>query len=73
MQDKGNLIITRTKPACSLIFLNDQFEEVGRFDWEKGELQFTGKVDESAKVLFDFLKLYIDDYIEWKTKNKSMI
>ena len=40
-----------------------QNEEVGRLSWSSGELQFSGKLHESAKVLFELLKNQVDNYI----------
>jgi len=48
----------------NVTFWKDDNIEVGRISWENGELEFKGEIAESAKVFFDFLKPYIDQYIE---------
>ena len=60
--DKGNLSIANLQPSYTMTFHDDK-GEIGGFDWGDGELKFTGKAEESAKVFFDFLKPYVDIYI----------
>lgn len=38
-------------------------EELGYLSWESGQLSFDGNFEESARILFQFLKPYIDEYI----------
>ena len=51
------------KPTYDII-MHDANGEVGRLTWGEGELKFTGEADESAMIFFEFLKPYIDEYIE---------
>jgi hypothetical protein len=47
------------------ITFNAEGGEVGRLEWTKEGITFTGKADESAKIFFnDFLKMYFDNYIK---------
>ena len=54
--------IFQIEPSCSLTF-RDTEKEIGRLDWGDGELKFKGTVEKSANVFLDFLKPYIDAYI----------
>ena len=54
--------------AYNLTFHHEN-EKIGELEWNDGVLNFTGKANESAKILFDFLKPLIDDYIKGKINN----
>ena len=62
--------ISEIEPDYTLRMSNRE-GEIGKLDWSSGTLKFTGKADESAKVFFDFLKEYVDKYIEAKLKKKE--
>ena len=46
----------------SMIFGNG----VGKLSWGSGTMKFEGDVDESAKIFFEYLKSYVDEYINNK-------
>jgi len=52
-----------------VVFCSDDGEEVGKLNWSTGELKFSGNADESAKLFFNFLKNYINEYIRLKYNN----
>ena len=54
-------------PSYNLSF-HKETEMIGKLDWSSGKLVFEGNVDESAKLFFDWLKQYIDLYIEHEIK-----
>ncbi len=60
-------IIKEIKPTYNLVLCNQQ-GEVGRLDWGDGTLRFVGTADEAARTLFDFLKPFIDEYIQLRIK-----
>ena len=39
-------------------------DEVGRLSWNKGKFEFEGDMDESARIFFDYLKGYVDSYLQ---------
>jgi hypothetical protein len=43
-------------------------DNVGKFSWGNGVLEFEGNLTESAEVFFDYLKPMIDSYIEDEKK-----
>jgi len=43
-------------------------DNVGKFSWENGVLDFEGNLTDSAEIFFDYLKPMIDEYIESKLK-----
>lgn len=51
----------------SISFENEN-ETVGELTWDTGVMIFTGDADESAKVFFDYIKIYIDGCIEYKNE-----
>jgi hypothetical protein len=54
-------------PFCEFSFCN-----IGKLSWNNGYMEFEGEAAESAKVFFDFLKPYIDNYINDELdKNKE--
>lgn len=55
--------LLRITPSYSLIFMSDAPEEIGRLGWEDGQLSFSGNIEESAEMFFQFLKPYVDEYI----------
>ena len=50
------------KPSYNMSFHNEK--EVGTLSWDDGVLKFEGNMDESAKLFFEYLKPYVDDYIK---------
>lgn len=51
------------KPPTRLVFGNPP----ASLSWETGELVFDGEnIHESAKVFFEFLKPYVDEYIAYE-------
>lgn len=49
-------------------------DNVGRIFWDKGIMVFEGNAEESAKIFFEeFLKPYIDNYIESEMKKEELI
>lgn len=60
----NNLSFETFTPPNSITFHNGG-SEVGRLEFTKEGMKFTGKADESAKVFFDnYLKGLVDDYIK---------
>ena len=55
-------------PACNMTFNNGK--EVGQLYWTDGELKFEGNMDESAKLFFEFLKPYVDEYIKANRRDR---
>jgi len=51
------------KPAYNMSFHNEE-KIVGKLDWSDGVLKFTGDAEESAKLLFSFLKPMMDQYLK---------
>ena len=51
------------KPAYNMTFHNVE-KTVGTLDWSDGVLKFTGDAEESAKLLFSFLKPMMDQYLK---------
>ena len=48
-------------------------KEIGRMDFSSGKMEFSGDMEESAKVFFDYLKeTIIDPYLERKEKEKGV-
>jgi len=47
------------QPPSSLVFGNGS-----SISWEKGKLEFKGEMEESAKAFFEFLKPYLDSYLQ---------
>uniref|UniRef100_A0A6M3KAA0 Uncharacterized protein n=1 Tax=viral metagenome TaxID=1070528 RepID=A0A6M3KAA0_9ZZZZ len=64
------LHITNITPSYSMTFSKDG-KEAGKLEWDEGVFKFTGEVQESAKVFFDFLKPLVDDYIRSKIGGNS--
>lgn len=67
--DEGLLLPREYKTPVVMSFYSED-KEVGKLTWENGKIEFIGECDKSAKALFDFLRIYIDDYIEDKIKVK---
>ena len=67
----NELNIANVKPNCTMSFHNDAKGEVGVLDWNDGVLKFSGETDEGAKVLFEYLKPYMDEYIKFKLEAKE--
>jgi hypothetical protein len=36
---------------------------IGKLDWSSGKFIFTGEAEESAKIFFNFIKIYSNDHI----------
>ncbi len=56
----GSVMVIQQAPATALVI----GDNIGRMSWMTGELVFEGKADESAKIFFEFLKPYVDSYIQ---------
>ena len=61
----------RTEDECKLVSVDianymsfGTQEEVGQLSWTDGELKFEGNIHESAKIFFEYLKPYVDEYIK---------
>jgi hypothetical protein len=52
------------KPAHAFTLYDGNGNEVGELSWDSGTLEFEGSAEESAKIFFDWLKHYVDMYIE---------
>ena len=50
-------------PAYNMTFYNEE-KMIGKLDWSDGVLKFTGDAEESAKLLFEFLKPAMDQYMK---------
>ena len=67
----ANITIETYLPPNNMTFHNNN-GEVGRLEWDKEGMTFTGKADESAKIFFnDFLKGYVDNYIKELLKGEG--
>ena len=53
---------------CNIAFHNTD-GEIGKLSWGSGKLEFSGNIEESAKALFEFLKEFVDGYINEKLKS----
>ena len=65
----------KDKPYHTLSFHGDNDKEIGLLNWDTGKLAFHGDAKKSAKIFFDFLKPYVDEYIKGqneKTKGKFL-
>jgi len=51
------------KPVFNMAFHNEE-KTVGTLDWSDGVLKFTGDIEESAKLFFEFLKPLMDHYLK---------
>lgn len=62
---------TSRQPIQSIIISDGNGNQVGKIDWKDGVIKFEGKVDESAKIFFEFLiKQYIWPY-QGQEENKD--
>ena len=64
-------IIFDYKPSYNMSFCGDSGKEVGLLNWDTGKLMFHGDAEKSAKVFFDFLKPYVDEYIRNKLEEEK--
>ena len=63
-----------TPPPHNMTFHNENNKEVGRLEFGKDGMTFTGNADESAKIFFDhFLKGYVDGFIKELLKKEEKI
>lgn len=44
-----------TEPQHNICF-SKEGKEIGRLSWDNGILEFSGEMEDSAKIFFDFLK-----------------
>jgi hypothetical protein len=42
----------------SFIFSDYRGEEIGKLTWDEGIIKFSGNIDESAKVFFNYLQQF---------------
>jgi hypothetical protein len=72
--EEMSLKIKEVKVSYNMRFYNNTAcgdeQLIGELNWTTGELVFTGKAQESAKVFFDYLKPYVDEYIKHKGKTE---
>lgn len=54
----------------NLMSFHDEGKEIGVISIKNSKMMFKGNADESAKKLFEYLKGYIDEYIEEKRGDK---
>ena len=66
-EDNDRLTIEVPPPSYNLYFQNET-GTIGTLDWSSGKLVFEGNADESAKIFFEYLKTYIDSYIDQEIK-----
>ncbi len=50
------------KPNYNMTFQMDG-QQIGCMEWNDGVMKFTGNAEESAKVFFEYLKQFMDDYM----------
>ena len=64
--NSGSLLKFSAPPTPhNMTFHNEDNKEVGRLEFGKEGMEFTGNADESAKIFFnDFLKGYVDGFIK---------
>lgn len=67
--DQNKLVIN--VPTTHNITFHKEDKEIGRLKWDDGVLRFKGEADDSAKVLFDFLKPFVDNYIKEKLSART--
>ena len=83
-QEEGNMkdtnLVSQNKfidsdvytPPNAIVFDNEN-KEVGRLEFTKDGMKFTGNADESAKIFFDlFLKGYVDEFIKDLLKKEDL-
>jgi len=49
----------------------EENEEIGRLSWDKGYFEFAGTANDSAKVFFEYIKVFINDWIAENCKEAS--
>ena len=54
---KSSVALVDMKPDLAMEF-NKDGEVIGRLDWNTGNFIFTGNVEESAKIFFDYLAMH---------------
>ena len=63
--NSGKLQFSTPPTPHDITFHNEDNKEVGRLEFTKEGMKFTGNADESAKIFFDlFLKGYVDEFIK---------
>jgi hypothetical protein len=67
MNDNESLI--NVKPNYNMIFWNEN-QQIGEIEWNDGVMKFSGNMEESAKVFFEYLKPLMDSYIRFKLGEK---
>ena len=67
--DENNEISINFKPSYDISFWKDE-QQVGIIEWNDGMMKFSGDMEESAKTFFDFLKPYVDSYIQNKLNGR---
>lgn len=66
-------LIKCSRPYYNVTFNRDGCEIVGRLSWDDGTLHFEGNADESARMLFEWVKQIIDPYIAEKLDRAKKI
>lgn len=62
----ASIEIAKILPSHKFVFVKEidgAQKEIGYISWESGQLSFDGDFEKSARILFQFLKPYIDEYI----------
>lgn len=57
-------------PETSCVFSLGE-KEVGALNWGDGIFKFEGNADKSAKIFFDLLRGYIDNYIKQEKRSQN--
>lgn len=65
----ARILEVETLAPPTVTFSQDN-KDIGTLSWEGGKFHFEGDAEESAKVFFDFLRPYIDNYIESENKRR---
>ena len=67
--DADHPLMDSFQPPTRAVWYDTNHNEIARMDWSTGKFIFMGKTDEAAQIFFEqFLKTYIDQYIESKLK-----
>ena len=65
----GNELLINVKPNYNMTFWNEN-QQIGEIEWKDGVMKFSGNMEESAKVFFEYLKPLMDSYIRFKLGEK---
>ncbi len=70
----GELKIIEVSPECSYnITFHKDDKNIGKLYWDDGVMKFEGKVEESAKVFWDYLlETMVNPYVKAKLAKSKM-